>query len=73
MADTLSKEYPITGVTFEKASFSFDKSTGNLSGVKEKTSNGGFKPVNPLSTDFTKVLEKKSNIEFLLTEIERLN
>ena len=57
MADTLSKEYPITGVTFEKASFSFDKSTGNLSGVKEKTSNGGFKPVNPLSTDFTKVLE----------------
>tara|TARA_Y100000590_G_scaffold414364_1_gene511180 strand:+ start:961 stop:1209 length:249 start_codon:yes stop_codon:yes gene_type:complete len=23
--------------------------------------------------DFTKVLEKKSNIEFLLTEIERLN
>ena len=23
--------------------------------------------------DFTKILEKKSNIEFLLTEIERLN
>ena len=56
MADTLSKEYPITGVEFEKASFSFDKSTGNLSGVREKTSNNTFKPVNPLSNDFTTVL-----------------
>ena len=57
MADTQSKVETVTGVTFSEASFSFDKSTGNLSGVKEKTSNGGFKPVNPLSTDFTKVLE----------------
>ena len=54
MSDTLSKEYPITGVTFEKASFSFDKDTGKLSGIKEKTANNTFKPVNPLSNDFTK-------------------
>ena len=58
MADTQSKVETVTGVTFSEASFSFDKATGNLSGVKEKTSNGGFKPVNPLSTDFTKVLEE---------------
>ena len=57
MADTQSKVETVTGVTFSEASFSFDKDTGNLSGVREKTSNGGFKPVNPLSTDFTKVLE----------------
>ena len=57
MADTLSKEYPITGVTFEKASFSFDKSSGKLSGIKEKTANNTFKPVNPLSDDFTKASE----------------
>ena len=57
MADTQSKVETVTGVTFSEASFSFDKSTGNLSGVKEKTSNGRHKPVNPLSTDFTKVLE----------------
>ena len=57
MSDTLSKEYPITGVTFEKASFSFDKSTGKLSGIKEKTANNTFKPVNPLSNDFTKASE----------------
>ena len=57
MADTQSKEYPVTGVTFEKASFSFDKDTGKLSGIKEKTANNTFKPVNPLSDDFTKVSE----------------
>ena len=57
MSDTLSKEYPITGVTFEKASFSFDKITGKLSGIKEKTANNTFKPVNPLSNDFTKASE----------------
>ena len=57
MADTQSKEYPVTGVTFEKASFSFDKNTGKLSGIKEKTANNTFKPVNPLSDDFTKVSE----------------
>ena len=57
MSDTLSKEYPITGVTFEKASFSFDKSSGKLSGIKEKTANNTFKPVNPLSDDFTKASE----------------
>ena len=57
MADTQSKEYPVTGVTFEKASFSFDKNTGRLSGIKEKTANNTFKPVNPLSDDFTKVSE----------------
>ena len=57
MSDTLSKEYPITWVTFEKASFSFDKSSGKLSGIKEKTANNTFKPVNPLSDDFTKASE----------------
>ena len=57
MADTQSKEYSVTGVTFEKASFSFDKNTGKLSGIKEKTANNTFKPVNPLSDDFTKVSE----------------
>jgi len=57
MADTQSKEYPVTGVTFEKASFSFDKSTGKLSGIKEKTANNTFKPVDPLSDNFTKVSE----------------
>ena len=57
MADTQSREYPVTGVEFEKASFSFDKSSGKLSGVKEKTSNNTFKPVNPTSDDFTKVIE----------------
>ena len=57
MADTKSKEYSVTGVTFEKASFSFDKDTGKLSGIKEKTANNTFKPVNPLSDDFTKVSE----------------
>ena len=57
MADTQSKVETVTGVTFSEASFSFDKKTGNLSGVREKTSNNTFKPVNPLSTDFTKVLE----------------
>ena len=63
MADTQSKVETVTGVTFSEASFSFDKSTGNLSGVKEKTSNGGFKPVNPLSTDFTKVLESDQALD----------
>ena len=57
MADTQRKVETVTGVTFSEASFSFDKTTGNLSGVREKTSNNTFKPVNPLSTDFTKVLE----------------
>ena len=57
MSDTLSKEYSVTGVTFEKASFSFDKDTGKLSGIKEKTANNTFKPVNPQSDDFTTVSE----------------
>ena len=57
MADTQSKEYSVTGVTFEKASFSFDKDTGKLSGIKEKTANNTFKPVNPQSDDFTTVSE----------------
>ena len=55
--DTQSKEYPVTGVAFEKASFSFDKSSGKLSGIKEKTANNTFKPVNPTSTAFTTVSE----------------
>ena len=57
MSDTKSKEYPVTGVEFEKASFSFDKSSGKLSGIKEKTANNTFKPVNPTSTAFTTVIE----------------
>ena len=57
MADKLSKVETVTGVTFSEASFSFDKDTGRLSGVKEKTANNTFKPVNPLSTDFTKVID----------------
>ena len=57
MADTQSRVVTVTGVTFSEASFSFDKDTKKLSGIKEKTSNGRHKPVNPLSTDFTKVLE----------------
>ena len=57
MADTQSKVETVTGVTFSEASFSFDKTTGNLSGVREKTSNNTFKPVNPISNDFTTVLE----------------
>jgi len=57
MADTQSKVETVTGVTFSEASFSFDKKTGNLSGVREKTSNNTFKPVNPISNDFTTVLE----------------
>ena len=57
MADTQSKEYPVTGVEFEKASFSFDKNSGKLSGIKEKTANNTFKPVNPSSTAFTIVSE----------------
>ena len=56
MADTQSKVETVTGVTFSEASFSFDKKTGNLSGVREKTSNNTFKPVNPISNDFTTVL-----------------
>ena len=56
MADTQSKVETVTGVTFSEASFSFDKTTGNLSGVREKTSNNTFKPVNPLSNDFTTVV-----------------
>ena len=56
MADTKSKEYTVTGVTFSEASFSFDKSSGKLSGIKEKTANNTFKPVNPTSTAFTTVI-----------------
>ena len=56
MADTQSKVETVTGVTFSEASFSFDKDTGRLSGVKEKTANNTFKPVNPISNDFTKVI-----------------
>ena len=63
MADTQSKVETVTGVTFSEASFSFDKATGNLSGIKEKTSNGRHKPVNPLSTDFTKVLESDQALD----------
>ena len=55
--DTQSREYPVTGVEFEKASFSFDKNSGKLSGIKEKTANNTFKPVNPTSTAFTTVIE----------------
>jgi hypothetical protein len=57
MADTKSKEYPITGVGFDKVAYSFDKVTGELSGAKEKTSDGRHKPLNPTSNDFTKVIE----------------
>jgi len=56
MADKQSKVETVTGVTFSEASFSFDKDTGRLSGVKEKTANNTFKPVNPISNDFTKVI-----------------
>ena len=57
MADKQSKVETVTGVTFSEASFSFDKDTGRLNGVKEKTANNTFKPVNPVSTDFTKVID----------------
>ena len=57
MTDKQSKVETVTGVTFSEASFSFDKDTGRLSGVKEKTANNTFKPVNPVSTDFTKVID----------------
>ena len=57
MTDKLSKVETVTGVTFSEASFSFDKDTGRLNGVKEKTANNTFKPVNPVSTDFTKVID----------------
>tara|TARA_B100000214_G_scaffold373295_1_gene353345 strand:- start:626 stop:2032 length:1407 start_codon:yes stop_codon:yes gene_type:complete len=63
MADTQSKVVAITGVTFSEVSFSFDKTTSKLSGIKEKTSNGRHKPVNPLSTDFTKVLESSQALD----------
>ena len=63
MADTKSKVVAITGVTFSEVGFSFDKTTSKLSGIKEKTSNGRHKPVNPLSTDFTKVLESSQALD----------
>ena len=63
MTDTLSREYTVTGVTFEKASFSFDKSSGKLSGIKEKTANNTFKPVNPTSTSFTTVIESDQSLD----------
>ena len=53
MADKQSKVRTLTGTTFSEGTFSFDEKTGAISGVKEKTSNGTFKPVNPLSNDFT--------------------
>ena len=48
MTDKLSKVETVTGVTFSEASFSFDKDTGRLNGVKEKTAINTFKPVNPV-------------------------
>ena len=53
MADKQSKVRTLTGTTFSEGTFSFDEKTDAISGVKEKTSNGTFKPVNPLSNDFT--------------------
>ena len=64
MADTKSKEVTVTGLTFEKVSVSFDKSSGKVSGMSEKTSNGRFKPINPVGNDFNKIIQQ----DVLVTE-----
>ena len=53
MADKQSKVETVTGVTFSEASFSYDKSSGKLNGIKEKRSNGGMRPVAPFLSDGT--------------------
>ena len=58
MADTQSKEVTVTGLTFQKISVSFDKSTAKVSGMKEKTSDGRFKPINPVGDDFSKIIQQ---------------
>ena len=58
MADTQSKEVTVTGLTFEKISVSFDKSSKKVSGMKEKTSDGRFKPINPVGNDFNKIIQQ---------------
>ena len=58
MADTQSKEITVTGLTFEKVSVSFDKSSKKVSGMKEKTSDGRFKPINPVGNDFNKIIQQ---------------
>ena len=58
MADTQSKEVTVTGLTFQKISVSFDKSTAKVSGMKEKTSDGRFKPINPVGNDFSKIIQQ---------------
>ena len=60
MADTQSKEVTVTGLTFQKISVSFDKSTAKVSGMKEKTSDGRFKPINPVGDDFSKIIQQDS-------------
>ena len=64
MADTQSKEVTVTGLTFEKVSVSFDKSSGKVSGMSEKTSDGRFKPINPVGNDFNKIIQQ----DVLVTE-----
>ena len=58
MTDTQSKEVTVTGLTFEKISVSFDKSSKKVSGMKEKTSDGRFKPINPVGNDFNKIIQQ---------------
>jgi len=58
MADTQSKEVTVTGLTFEKVSVSFDKLSKKVSGMKEKTSDGRFKPINPVGNDFNKIIQQ---------------
>ena len=60
MSDTKSKEVTVTGLTFQKISVSFDKSSGKVSGMSEKTSNGTFKPINPVGNDFNKIIQQDS-------------
>ena len=58
MTDTQSKEVTVTGLTFEKVSVSFDKLSKKVSGMKEKTSDGRFKPINPVGNDFNKIIQQ---------------
>ena len=63
MSDTQSKEITVTGLTFQKVSVSFDKSSKKVSGMKEKTSDGRFKPINPVGNDFNKIVQQDKLVE----------
>jgi len=63
MSDTQSKEITVTGLTFQKVSVSFDKSSKKVSGMKEKTSDGRFKPINPVGNDFNKIIQQDKLVE----------